>query len=118
MTKGMYLLSEGAFEKIYGPSERKDVEQLLGHQPPHYESQRVEAEPDLLKDVEVVLGGWGTPPSTAGFWRRPRSSGRSFTAPAPSAAWSATRSGIGESGSPAPRRPTGSLWQNTRWAPS
>src|SRR5437899_983459 len=61
MTKGVYLLSTGAFEKIYGPSEREDIARLMGHSPPHYEAERVRAEPGLLADVEVVLGGWGTP---------------------------------------------------------
>lgn len=61
MGSGVYVLSGPAYEQIYGPSERQQIAALLGAPPVFYEPARVVAEPGLLRDVDVVMGGWGTP---------------------------------------------------------
>lgn len=55
-----YVLNRNAYDLIYGPAEREDIEDLVRVQG-YYEPKQIVEEPGLLRDVEIVMGGWGTP---------------------------------------------------------
>lgn len=59
MLKGIYILRTDAFEKIYGPKERKDVEELIELYAPQQTAESVRENPSVLADAEVILSGWG-----------------------------------------------------------
>lgn len=59
--KAIYLLNESAFDQIYGPEERRDIEELVDLIAPLQTAQTIAEHPDLLADVEVILSGWGMP---------------------------------------------------------
>ena len=59
--KGLYILGDGSYEKIYGPEEREDVSKLVDIYAPPQTPQSVAENPGILKDLEVILSGWGAP---------------------------------------------------------
>jgi len=61
MMKGLYILGAGNYEKIYGPEERDDVSELVDIYAPPQTPQSVAENPAILKDLEVILSGWGAP---------------------------------------------------------
>lgn len=61
MKKGLYVLDKNAYELIYGAEERKDIENLVEIIAPVQDSNVVEENPEILKDVEIIFSGWGGP---------------------------------------------------------
>lgn len=59
MAKGLYIL--GTYELIYGQAERADIAELVDIYAPPQTPDSVRANPAILKDVEVILSGWGGP---------------------------------------------------------
>lgn len=51
MKKGLYVLDKNAYELIYGAEERKDIENLVEIIAPVQDSNVVEENPEILKDV-------------------------------------------------------------------
>jgi phosphoglycerate dehydrogenase-like enzyme len=61
MLKGLYILAPHAFEAIYGPDERADIARLIDIPAKAMTSDQVANNPKVLKDVAVILSGWGGP---------------------------------------------------------
>jgi len=58
MLKGIYLLDEKSFHKIYGPKQRKEISELVDIYAPMQTIDTVEADPDILRDADVIFSGW------------------------------------------------------------
>ncbi len=59
--KALYILGEEAHRQIYGPAERAEIEVLVELCGPPQTKESVWRNPELLREVEVVLSGWGAP---------------------------------------------------------
>lgn len=59
--KGLYILGEQALQQIYGPAEQSEIETLVELCGPPHTKESVLRNPELLREVEVVLSGWGAP---------------------------------------------------------
>lgn len=57
--KGLFLLNPDAYDRIYGPDERADIEQLVDIYAPPQSRESVAADPSVLRDAQVILSGWG-----------------------------------------------------------
>lgn len=58
---GLYVLSQRAFDMIYGPSERADVEELLDIYAPPLSREEVLDDLSILADAEIIMSGWSGP---------------------------------------------------------
>ena len=67
MLKGIYLLDEAAYNKIYGEEQRKQIGQLVRIEAPLQTSQTISTNLSVLQDVDIILSGWGCPKLTAEF---------------------------------------------------
>lgn len=67
MLKGLFLLDEAAYQKIYRDEERKQIGQLVQIDAPLQASQTIPTNLSLLQDVDVILSGWGCPKLTEEF---------------------------------------------------
>lgn len=61
MLKGLYILAPYAFDAIYGPQERADIAKLIDIPATALTADQVAADRSVLRDVNVVLSGWGGP---------------------------------------------------------
>jgi phosphoglycerate dehydrogenase-like enzyme len=61
MYKALYILDPGPYEWIYGPTEREDIRKLVDVIAPQQTAQSIREHPELLRDVQVILSGWGAP---------------------------------------------------------
>lgn len=61
MYKALYILDPGPYEWIYGPTEREDINKLVDVIAPQQTAQSIREHPELLRDVQVILSGWGAP---------------------------------------------------------
>lgn len=59
--KGLYLLAEPAFELIYTPEIRQQIEQLVEIVIQPQTGESISATPSNLMDVELIFTGWGCP---------------------------------------------------------
>ena len=60
MPRALYILSSDAYQRIYGGVQdqiARQVEFNAGPQTP----ASISAQPDLLRDVEIIFSGWGAP---------------------------------------------------------
>lgn len=67
MLKALYILGEGPYERIYGPQERKDIDDLVDICAPPQTPETVAGEADLLAEMDVMFSGWGAPKLTEEF---------------------------------------------------
>lgn len=67
MRKGLYILDECHFDKIYGPDEHRDIESLVDIYAPLQTRESVKAEPSVLHDAEFIFSGWGMPETDKDF---------------------------------------------------
>jgi phosphoglycerate dehydrogenase-like enzyme len=58
--RGLYILSPSAFELIYGPEERADIDALAEMGAPQT-AESIRQRPELLAEVEIIFSGWGAP---------------------------------------------------------
>lgn len=65
--KALYVLGSDSFERIYGPEERRDIEELVEIVAPVQDSRVAEHSPHLLQEVEIILSGWGGPRLNTSF---------------------------------------------------
>ena len=65
--KALYILDPGPYEWIYGPHERADINKLVDIIAPQQTVQSIREHPELLRDVDVILSGWGAPEMDAAF---------------------------------------------------
>ena len=59
--RALYVLAEWAYEKIYGPDERRDIAEMVDIYAALQTPAALESHPDLLRDAEIILSGWGGP---------------------------------------------------------
>jgi len=59
--KGLYILDEASFPLIYGPAERRAIEQHVDMIAPPQSRQSILQNMKLLESVEVIFSGWGAP---------------------------------------------------------
>ncbi len=58
MLKGIYLLDEKSFHKIYGRKQRKEISELVDIYAPLQTTDTIEADPDVLREADVIFSGW------------------------------------------------------------
>jgi phosphoglycerate dehydrogenase-like enzyme len=59
MLKGLFILRADAYENIYGPEERQDVERLIDVYAPQQTADSIAEDPSVLAEADVILSGWG-----------------------------------------------------------
>lgn len=59
--KGLFLLNADAYSKIYGPTQRDDIAQLIDLYASPQTAQSVAANPVILQEAEIIFSGWGMP---------------------------------------------------------
>ncbi len=67
---GAYLMDPKHIPLVWPPEERALVAGLLGTSPPFLTEAEAAADPSPLRDVEVLLSGWGCPKLDAAFLAR------------------------------------------------
>jgi len=67
MLKGIYLLDEPAYRKIYREEVRAQISQWVQIDAPPQTSQSIATNMSLLEDIDVLFSGWGCPRLTAEF---------------------------------------------------
>jgi phosphoglycerate dehydrogenase-like enzyme len=61
MLKGLFLLDEAAYHKIYGEAEREHIGKLVQIDAPLQTSQTIASNPAVLADIDFIFSGWGCP---------------------------------------------------------
>jgi phosphoglycerate dehydrogenase-like enzyme len=61
MIKGLYLLDKRAFQLIYGPEIRQQIEQWVDIVAPPQTSESLAENPSMLEAVDLIFSGWGCP---------------------------------------------------------
>ena len=61
MAKGIFVLGPGNYDRIYGPAEQAEIQQLIDVYAPPQSAADVMNNPAILRDVEIMLSGWGGP---------------------------------------------------------
>ena len=67
MLKALYILDPAPYDWIYGPAEREEINRLVEVIAPPQTVQSIRQHPELLRDVEVILSGWGAPTMDEAF---------------------------------------------------
>ena len=57
--KGLYLLGESAFARIYGPETRREIEAQVEMAAPPQTAESIAQDPAALADVALIFSGWG-----------------------------------------------------------
>src|SRR5258708_5240338 len=65
--KAIYLLEADAFAAVFGAAEQRELAALLDFVAPPLTGTSWREYAPQLKDIEVILTGWGTPPMDAAF---------------------------------------------------
>ena len=65
--KGLYLLGESAFDRIYGEDTRRDIEAAVEMVAPLQTPESIAADPAALADVSLIFSGWGMAPVDEAF---------------------------------------------------
>src|SRR5437764_10179579 len=65
--KGIFILRRGAYDDIYGLAERATIGELIEVVAPPQTAEEVLEHPEVLREVEVILSGWGAPLMDAAF---------------------------------------------------
>lgn len=60
-SKGIFILRPDAYTAVYGPGERSLIDELIDVIAPPQTAEEILAHPDILREVEVILSGWGAP---------------------------------------------------------
>ena len=59
MLKGIFVLHTNAYERIYGPSELKEIGQLVDIYAPQQTAASIQEDPSILAEADVIFSGWG-----------------------------------------------------------
>ena len=59
--KGAFCLDPAFFDQIYGEEIRQEIASLVDINGPVLSADQIGAQPDLLRDIDVILSGWGAP---------------------------------------------------------
>jgi phosphoglycerate dehydrogenase-like enzyme len=65
--KGLFVLHTSAYERIYGPREIAEIEQLVDIYAPQQTAASVKENPSILAEAEVIFSGWGMAPLDEAF---------------------------------------------------
>jgi phosphoglycerate dehydrogenase-like enzyme len=65
--KGLFLLSEYAYDTIYGHEDRQRIGALVDIVAPPLTQELIAAQAELLESIEVIFSGWGAPKVDAEF---------------------------------------------------
>ena len=57
--KGLYLLGESAFSRIYGADTRQEIEAQVEIVAPLQTAESIAQDPSALADVKLIFSGWG-----------------------------------------------------------
>ncbi len=57
--RGVFLLDTAAYDKIYGPSEREEIGQLVDIYVPQQTRDSIASNPSILNKADVIFSGWG-----------------------------------------------------------
>ncbi|WP_438479219.1 hydroxyacid dehydrogenase [Oleiharenicola lentus] len=57
--RGLFVLDEWAYEQIYGEELGATIAQRLDLAAPPMTATALAQQPDVLRDVEIIMGGWG-----------------------------------------------------------
>lgn len=57
--KAIYLLESEHFERIYGPGEQVRVSEMVDIVAPLQTPDSIRKDPSVLRDVEIIMSGWG-----------------------------------------------------------
>ena len=68
--RALFVLREDAYQRIYGPEQRAAIDELVEIVGPPRTAEELAADGSVLRDVEVVLSGWGAPLMDAAFVER------------------------------------------------
>lgn len=66
----MLVMRSDSLDRVYAPPERQQIENLVNLVAPPQTAQSLAARPELMRDVEVMLSGWGAPMLDAAFLER------------------------------------------------
>lgn len=58
--KGIYLLGETPFERIYGPEQQAEIDKLAQIYAPLQTKETISENPEVLSEAEVIFTGWQT----------------------------------------------------------
>lgn len=59
MKKGIFILNESSYSNIYGPDEQADIREHIEIYAPPQTKESVTANLDILREAEIIFGGWG-----------------------------------------------------------
>lgn len=65
--KALFILDASAYDVIYGPEERKEIEKRVELIGPAQTRESILLHPELLKQVEFIFSGWGAPKMDEAF---------------------------------------------------
>lgn len=65
--KGLYILERRAFDLIYGEDERREIASLIDIPAEFFTPAEAMAKPELLREIQVILSGWGGPQLNEAF---------------------------------------------------
>lgn len=61
MIKGLYIMNQDSFTKVYSPENREQIERHIDIYAPLMSAEEASTAPEILKDAEVIFAGWGAP---------------------------------------------------------
>lgn len=61
MLNALYILGEYGYDLIYGPEERDAIKGLVNICGPMLSPEQVKDDPSVLRDIDIILSGWGAP---------------------------------------------------------
>src|SRR5512142_1964715 len=67
MLKALYILDPNPYDWIYGPAEREEIGRLVDVIGPPQTSQTIREQPELLRQTQIILSGWGAPTMDEAF---------------------------------------------------
>lgn len=59
--KALFVLDEPAYQMTYGPEERQRIAEMVDLVGPPMTREALKANPEALRDVQILLSGWGAP---------------------------------------------------------
>jgi phosphoglycerate dehydrogenase-like enzyme len=67
MLKGIFVLNTASYHKIYGPAERKVIEELVDIYAPQQDAASLHQDLSVLSEADVIFSGWGMPAMDEAF---------------------------------------------------
>jgi phosphoglycerate dehydrogenase-like enzyme len=64
---GLFLLHRSAYDEIYGEMERAAIAEMVELVAPPQTAETISEHPEVLREVDVLLSGWGMPVMEATF---------------------------------------------------